>query len=199
MDDLIGLLVIIAIAIFNMLAQAGKKKKPARPAQRPGGAPPKRAPATIEDFFEELAEKMEPKQTELPDWPKGYERPDYMKEMEDFERARAEELEEEKVTEPIPVPEPNPEPALPTFEPDPAVEPMRQVASLKSAMRAVPSAIINTNGMRIATAPMLRSSTAGKIDYPLGQKSELKKAIIAKLIFSPPRACDPSFDNTSAK
>ncbi len=199
MEDLVPFLVFIVIALVNLvkfILEKGTAGK--RPVARPSGTPPQRQPTTLEEFFEELAKKAEPKPAELPDLPKGYERPDYMREMEEFERERAEELEEEKIAETIPEPEPNPETAaVVTHLPD--VQSMRQVASLRSAMTAMPMSVIGTSGMRIASAPILRSSGAGKTDYPLKKKADLKKAIIANLIFSPPRAYDRSFDNTIAK
>jgi len=68
MEDLFPLLiflVIVAINAIKFFAERGKTKKP---APQTGEAPPKRA-SSIESFFENLAKQMEPKPTELPDWP----------------------------------------------------------------------------------------------------------------------------------
>lgn len=203
MEDLVPFLIFIVIALVNLvkfILEKGVKDK--QPPARPGQEPPRREPTSLEEFFDELAEKLEPKPTELPEWPEGRERPDYMQEMEEFEQARAEELEEEALAEPIPVPMEKAEPVSVKAEAPPeipGIPPVTQTAALKSMMRSVPAAISNSKGMRIASAPILRSQSAGRIDFPLGNKADLKQAIIANLVFGPPRAYDCSFDNTIAK
>lgn len=200
MDDLVPFLIFVVIAVVNLLKFAAEKGGKKRQAPRPSGAAqPKRQPTTLETFFEELAGKFEPQPTEVPDWPESRERPDYMKEMEVFETARAEAYEEEEPAETITMPPPKPAPAF--MKPVAAVPEIQhpdQAKSLKSAMRSMPALITNSKGLRIASAPILRSS-AGRIHFPLRKKSELRKAIIANIIFSPPRAYDASFDNTIAK
>jgi len=197
MDDLIPFLIFIVIVIINLVkfvAQKGGKKKP---AETPSGAsPPKRKPTTLESFFEELAGKLEPRPAEPAGWPEGRERPDYMKEMEEFEPVQAETYEEERAAEFTPMPPPvfaEPEITIP------AVQLSVQTSSLKTAIKSVPSGVASLKSMTIASAPILRSSSAGRIDFPLKEKSALRKAIIANLIFSPPRAYDASFATTIAK
>ena len=197
MEDLIPFLIFIVIVIINLVkfvAQKGGKKKR---APTPSGAPPpKRQPTTLESFFEELAGKLEPQPTELPDWPESRERPDYMKEMEEFEPDLAEASEEERAAEIIPMPPPvfaEPEIKIPD------IPPSVQTVSLKSAMKSIPSGITSLKSMTIASAPILRSSNVGRIDFPLKEKAVLRQAIIASLIFGPPRACDATFDTTIAK
>ncbi|HSR88236.1 MAG TPA: hypothetical protein VLL07_04730, partial [Pontiella sp.] len=94
MEDLVPLLIFIVIAVINVLKfQAEKKGKGKAPSARPADAP-QRQPTSLEEFFEEIARKFEPRPTPQPDWPEGVERPDYMKEMEEFERAQAGAFEE---------------------------------------------------------------------------------------------------------
>jgi len=197
MDDLVPFLIFIVVVIINLVKfvaeKGGKKKRAATPS---GSAPPKRKPTTIETFFEELAGKLEPRPAEPAGWPEGRERPDYMKEMEEFEPVQAETYEEERAAEIIPMPSPG------FAEPEitiPVVQMSVQTSSLKTAMKSMPSGVASLKSMTIASAPILRSSSAGRINFPLKEKSALRKAIIANLIFSPPRAYDASFDTTIAK
>jgi len=214
MEELVPLLIFIVIAVVNLLkfaAEKGGKKKRTPPpsgaaprergvAPAGGSLPPKRQPTTLEAFFEEIAEKLEPQPTELPDWPKSRERPNYMKEMEEFQHAQAEACEEEQIAEIIPMPPPEPIPVVRKTAADvPEIQSMDQTVSLKSTMKSMPAMLTNSRGMRIASAPILRSSTAGRIHFPLKEMAALRKAIIANIVFSPPRAYDASFDNTIAK
>ena len=216
MEDLVPLLIFIVIAVVNLLKFAakkgGKKKRTPPPtgaaprergvAPNGGSRPPKRQPTTLETFFEEIAEKLEPKPTELPNWPKSRERPDYMKEMVEFETTQAEAYEEEETAEIIPMSPPEPEQisvARKAVADVPEVQSMGQTVSLKSAMKSMPAMITNSRGMRIASTPILRSSTAGRTHFPLKEMAALRKAIIANIVFSPPRAYDASFDNTITK
>ena len=197
MDDLVPFLIFIVVVIINLVKfvteKGGKKKRAPTPS---GTAPPKRRPTTLETFLEELAGKLEPQSTEPADWPEGRERPDYMKEMAEFETVQPEAYEEERAAEIIPMPPPE------VKEPEvrePEVRFSDQTVSLKTAMKSMPSSIASMRGIAMASAPILRSGTAGQIDFPLKERSVLRKAIIANLIFSPPRAYDASFDTTIAK
>jgi hypothetical protein len=119
-----------------------------------------------------------------------------MKEMAEFETVQPEAYEEERAAEIIPMPPPE------VKEPEvkePEVRFSDQTVSLKTAMKSMPSSIASMRGIAMASAPILRSGTAGQIDFPLKERSVLRKAIIANLIFSPPRAYDASFDTTIAK
>ncbi len=195
MEDLVPFLIFIVIALINLvkfvLEKGAKGKRPSAPSDGPA---PKRQPSSLEEFFENLAEKLEPKPAPAPDWPEGYERPDYMKEMEAFERA-SEEPDRKPVAETIPF---SPELVEIKMEPVPPVADIH-AATQKMAMKSMPSSIASLKGSRIATAPILRSGTAGSIDFPLGDKAALKKAIIANIVFSPPRAFATDFENTIVK
>lgn len=201
MEDLVPLLIFVVIAAVNLLkfaAEKGGKKK--RTPHPPGTAPPERKPTTLETFFEEIAGKLEPQPTELPDWPKNHERPDYVQEMDEFQYAQTEELVEEQAAEIIPMPTPEPAPVFQKAVADaPEIPSMNQSTSLKSVMKSMPAMLTHSKGMRIASASILRSSSAGHINFPLKERSALRKAIIANIILSPPRAYDRSFDNAIVK
>jgi hypothetical protein len=200
MEDLVPFLIFIVIALVNMvkfIMEKGLRGK--QPPARPGEPPPKHQPSTLEEFFEEIAGKLEPQPTEPPEWPKGFERPDYMKEMEEFEMTRAEELEEETLKPVLNEPLSSPS-SIQNAKADgiQGFHAVGQSTSLQSTLKSIPSAIIGTKGMQIKTAPILRSSI-GRIDYSLKNKADLKKAIIANIIFSPPRAYNCSFENTTTR
>ncbi len=201
MDDLVPFLIFILIALINLvkfLLEKGAKGR--KPAAQPAEEPPPAEHSTIEEFFESLAEKMAPKPTELPDWPEGYERPDYMKEMEEFNTARPEGYEEE-VAEIIPMPTPAPRP-VPFVHDDaperPAVAMMEPTAFLKSGLKSVPSLFSSSQGMRLPATTIMNSAT-GRIDFPLENKRDLRKAIIANIILQRPRAYDTSIENLFAR
>lgn len=80
-------------------------------------------------------------------------------------------------------------------------QPERSEISLKTAIKSIPSALSASNNMRTPSMPMFKtnSSTGRGYGISLRKKSDLKKAMIANLIFSPPRAYDTSFDNTIVK
>jgi len=202
MEDLVPFLIFIVIALVNLVKYilekgAGTRRAPAAPSR----GPQRKGPASLEEFFETLAEKMGPKPTGLPDWPEGYERPDYMKELEEYERAQARQhFEEDQAGDIAPAAENKPVPAV-QAAPLAALSGIKLQtarASLKAAVKTVPTMGKGLSGMQIATAPMLRSS-AGRIDYALNNKADLRNAIIANVIFSPPRAYDTEFENSIIK
>jgi hypothetical protein len=191
MEDLVPFLIFIVIALVNLvkfvLEKGAKGKKP--PAL-PGEAPPKRAPSTIERFFEEMAEKLEPKPTPVPDWPEGYERPDYMQEMEDFE--------EEQPVEIVPMPEPVAAP-MPVVHDMPPLQGVERTVSFQAPPQVASSVFSGSSRLRLPSVSLMRSNAAGTIDFELKDRKKLKQAIVANLVFSQPRAYDRTFDNTLAK
>lgn len=208
MEDLIPLLIFIAIALINFLKYMSEKGgKIKQPPSNPEGEqlePPEGQPSTIEEFFEEIAQKFAPQPRELPEWPEDRKRPDYVKEMQEFKRAQADMREEEQKAEIIPLqPKPTSKPAIPP----PAIVPLEkmEIPKLrvpgKSAMFRLPvqgNVFGVMQGMRIATPPLLRSAT-GQLDFDLQDRKKLKQAIIANIIFSSPRAYETSFHNTLAE
>ena len=201
MEDLVPLLIFIVIAVVNLLKfQAEKKGKGKKPPARPEEAPPQRQPSSLEEFFEEIAQKFEPKPAPQPEWPDSIERPDYMQEMEDFERTQAEAFEEEEPAIVVPrPPQKKPAPALPREMPGAEAPPIHTATKLTAfKLPAQGAAFAGLSGRRIITPPLLRSAT-GQIDFDLKDRKQLKQAIIANIIFGPARAYDTSFDNTIAK
>lgn len=196
MEDLAPLLIFIVIAVVNILkyaAEKGGKKKPAQP----DGSAPERAPSSLEDFFAKLAEQVEPQPTELPDWPEDHERPDYLAEMDEYQHAQTVDI------KPVETMQVHPQEPVytPTVEPRPqnAIITVQTSTAPKLSIKSTPAIASSTNGLRMTMAPILRSSSAGKINFSLQTKQKLKQAMIANLVFSPPRAYDRSFDTTMAK
>ncbi len=189
MDDLIGLIAFVAIAAINLLVQANKKKK--QKERLEGAEPtPERKPSAFEAFFEDLAEKLEPKQTSVPDWPEGYERPDYMQEMDNFEQ------EQDVIKKPVAKIIPEPAPVTPSIPIHLGTE---KVAGLNAPAMVSSSVFSGSELMRLPPVSLIRSNAAGSIDFDLKDRKKLKHAIVANIIFSQPRAYDCSFDNTIAK
>ncbi|MDF7798909.1 hypothetical protein P4C99_05515 [Pontiellaceae bacterium B1224] len=188
MDDLIPFLIFIVIALINLVKfvlEKGGKSKPASPTEQPKKA----APSTLEDFFEKLAGKLEPQPTPVPDWPEGFEQPDYLAEQETYETMQTKQGEPEPTAEIIPIP---------VIKPVQISKEETHAASLKTAMAAIPSLASGFSSLRMPSSQM-KSNNAGSIHYSLRNKAELRKAIIANVVFSTPRACDPSFENTVSK
>lgn len=152
MEDLFPLVifaVIVGVNVLKFFAEKGKAK--ASPGENQ--PQPQRKPSVLESFFDDIAKQVAPRPTEQTDWPEGRKRPDYVHEMETFEK--------EKTAEPLP------------FEtPEPA-----SVRKTKTTVVAQPQ----RSGFRIK-----------------GTKN-LKQAMIAHIIFSPPRAFDLAFNDTLGK
>ena len=193
MEDLVPFLIFIVIAVINVLKFVAKKGKRKGPV--PGSSAevaPKRQPSSIEEFFEEITAKLEPEPTELPDWPESRERPNYVQEMEEFQQARDFPSE----------PEPEPDPQFQSLEnPDEAdLQTLEMSEALKSMKQASAGSLFSgAKAIRLPSIPMMRSSSRGRIDFNLKKRSNLKQAVIANIIFSQPRACDRTFNNTLAK
>lgn len=199
MDDLIPFLIFIVIALINLgkflLERKFKGQEP--PAEDAEQDRP--AKSGLEDFFEDLARKLDPsgKPDDQPEWPEGYEKPDYAAEQAAYEEFQKQET--APVFKPEPVAEiiPMPEPVRAAARPDVVVEAVEAV-SLRSAMNAIP-AMKSTFAGGIKSTPIMKSGRAGTIDFPLRNRSELRKAILAKVVLDPPRAFDKTFDNTSGR
>ncbi len=159
MEELVTLIFVLVIVVVNVfkffIEKGGKSKKKTAPNR----IQPERTPSTLERFFADLAEQMEPKPQTLPDLPEGFERPDYAQEMTEFDQTQEEAQKEEHDAEIIPFVAP--EPAKVRREP-----------------------------------PPMRSANPSPARFKIKGKNNLKQAMIAHIIFSPPRAFDLSFTNT---
>jgi hypothetical protein len=209
MEDLVPLIFFLVIVIANGLKFLVERKlgKQPPPEPQPGRRPqPKQQPTTIEEFFEQLSEKVAPSEAhELPDWPETLDRPDYVGEMEAFEQARARELEEEAaamVPEHPPAPSPEPPPKKPPIKvPGMVARPTALKSALsKSPLQAMKAMPTVSQCMRLPDiSPFGRTGAAGQVQFDIKNRKALRHAMRAHLVFSPPRACDQSFDNTVAK
>jgi hypothetical protein len=187
MEDLIPLLIFIVIAAVNLIKFiAEKSAKSAPPKSRPDQPKPARSPSSIEEFFEEIAQRLGPAPRKMPDWPEEVERPDYVGEMEAFKAGE-------------PVRKPEPAPFVPALSELPPVKAIREVPGVPKTftLKMAPQnkALSGMSGLRIASPPLLRSA-GGKTRFDLKTRAQLKQALIASMIFGPPRAYDTSFDNT---
>ncbi len=148
MEDLFPLvifLVIVGVNVFKFFAEKGK----AQPTQEEGQSPVQKRPSVLESFFENLAEQMAPRPTELPPWPEGRERPNYLHERE--------EVKEEEITE----------------------------SYFDEAPESLVPKKTNPPGH---TPPSIQM--AQRYGFQIKSKNALKQAMIAHIIFSPPKAFD---------
>lgn len=187
MEDLVTFLIFLVIVGINAIkffAEKGKRKKP---SQQEGEAPAKKPPSSIEAFFESLAEQVAPKPTELPDWPEDHERPDYQQEMTEFDRTHAGGFEEERTAEIIPMPEPFKArtPEIRDFQRHEAPAPVQR------SMKAGNAILSGSQGMRM---PSNHNTSAAHPDFRIKGRKNLKQAMLAHVVFSPPRSHDLSFD-----
>ncbi len=196
MEDLLPLLIFIVIAVINALkylAEKGGGKAPPKPQPEK----PARGPSSLEEFFEDIARKFEPKPRDVADWPQGVERPDYVAEMQTFETAPAPDVQAETAAPemaPAPAPPHRPPPA-PQKTPAPIM--LGRTQSVKIPAQAAAFASMSSS-TRISMQPLLRSAT-GHTTFELKNKQQLKQALIAGMIFGTPRAYEQSFNNTMAQ
>ena len=200
MEDLVPLLIFIVIAVINLLKFQAEKKGKGKPPPASDKEGPQRQPTALEEFFEEIAKKFEPKPAPQPEWPENVERPDYMKEMEEFKQTQANVFEEVEPVRVISVPPKKPTaPVMPREMAKAAIVDIQTNRSMQTFKLPIQGDVFaGLGGMRIATPRLLRSA-AGKTDFELKGRQALKQAIIAGFVFGPPRAYDSSFDNTIAK
>jgi hypothetical protein len=192
MEDLVPFIFFLVIVAVNgikfLIERAGKKSRSENPASSPETSP-QEAPNSIEGFFETIAEQIAPKPRDIPDWPESRERPDYRQEMEEFEVAQAEELEEEHVAEIIPLP-----------EPEPFLQGNVAAAKVQLSSESLKGAFSGSHGIRISGMnSFVQSGKVGHSDFRIKGKQDLRRAMLANMIFSRPRAMDSSYDNTIAK
>ena len=152
MEDLIPFLlflVIGAVKLFGFLAKNSKQSY-----QEKGSSESKRDSSQLKHFFEQLSEQLNPQEpTELPDWPEGYERPNYLHEMETYKEVQPEIM---KTPEVVQEPEPN------LLEPLTPTTPHRCSLPISNKLNA----------------------------FQFHEKKGLRQAMLAHILFSPPRALD---------
>ncbi len=153
MEDLVPLiffLVIVGVNVLKFFIEKGGKARKA--SEQSGESPPKRA-SRIETFFEELAEQMAPKPTELADWPEGLARPNYAEEMEEFQQEQAE------------------------------------------AIKPTPDVVIQEPSLAAIIQMPMRQGSSFQLK---GGSKTLRQAMLAHIVFSPPRALDDAYSDTLA-
>jgi hypothetical protein len=193
MEDLFPLLIFIVIAAVNAVKffaeKGGRKAAPSAPEkEKPAGGA-----SALEEFFEEIAQKFEPKPREVAQWPEGIERPDYVKEMTAFQTTPPPQTEEL----PPQMPDVYPQPVRTQMEKQKMpVAPAERNPPVK--MPAQSSAFAGMSSVRMPMQPLLRS-TAGRTTFELKNKQQLKQALLANMVFGPPRAYEQSFNNTMAQ
>ncbi|MCF7849046.1 MAG: hypothetical protein K9M45_09365 [Kiritimatiellales bacterium] len=199
-DDILPVIVVVIFMVVRLAAfiQKGKegKTQPARPPR-----PARRSPTTLEDFFRELS--GEPVQPPKPE-PAAFVRPDYLREMDEFDRLQMEEPEEEAMAVSRPALEIQPplQPAASNqwndvsndWKPEPI-----KIQSLKGLKQAS-GLLTSSHGLKMpAGNPFRIASKTGKPGIDLKEPGNLKRAMLSHIVFSPPRAYDLSFDNTIAQ
>jgi len=196
MEDLVPLIFFLVIVLANGLKYLFEKnaRKRAKEAPQEEGQPP-RKPKSIEAFFEGLAEQVAPKPATVPD---------YVKEREAFEHAQAEEWAAEEDMETaafIPLPEVEPPPQISkAAEPEAFTQAAGNTILTQSPLKTSTALLSGSREIRIpGLSPYVRIDASSRVEFSLKGKKKLKQAIIANIIFSPPRALDRSFDNTIAK
>ncbi len=201
MDEIIPLIIfIIFVALKGLGSIAQRKMK--LPLPEEDQAQPKKKVSPLEEFLQELAGKVEPKPRELPAWPEEIERPDYVQEMREYElgmplTVHRRPLKEDPI-ESAPPPPPPPPPPMPELRLN--QEKIKPPASLKPTSFKISVKGMNIPGMNFPNGgqtPILRSA-AGKTTFDLSSRKQAKKALVAQMVFSKPRAYETSFDNTIA-
>jgi hypothetical protein len=196
MEDLIPFLIFLVVVAINVIKFFAKKGKPKKPAQQPGPNPAQAPRFFPRGILQILEEQVAPKPTDLPEWPEDRERPDYLQEMDEFEQAQAEALEEEQTAEIIPMPPP----IEAGTAGEPEFRPLEKPATVQAPLQTTKSVFSGAQGMRMPCMnPFNHNATPGHTDFSIKGRKHLKQAMLAHFVFSPPRAFDLSFDNTIAK
>lgn len=180
MDDFIPFLIFVIIGVINFAQFAAKKKKL---AQQKGESEPAVSP--LAQIFERLSEELAPKVSvvEEEEWPENFQRPDYAHEMEEFLHTKEESVVEQKETlESLNEKD--------DFIPNDIFEIPEHRPSKRSK-----TVFSSSHGLRMISATKKGNGSA----FRIGGKKELRQALKAHIIFSPPRAMDPSFDDRIIK
>lgn len=200
MEDLIPFLIFIVIAGVNVLKYRADKNAKKQSTPDAKGKQAERKPSTLEEFFSEIAQKFEPKAQELPEWPETIERPDYVTQMQEYEKAQKTPepvIEREGIGVPAPQ-QTTPLPGIPALSRVEAYQPKAVGRAMSNMVPTQGTLFTGLGGQRISSPPLLRSST-GRTHFELASKKQLKRAILANMVFGPPRAYETSFKNTMAE
>lgn len=204
MDEIIPLIIFIIVVAFKGLGSIAQRKMKL-PLPEEDQAQPKKKGSPLEEFLQELAGKVEPKPRELPAWPEEIKRPDYVQEMREYElgmplTVHRRPLKEDPIESAPPPPPPPPPQPMPELRMRMSQEEIKTPASLKPTSFKISVKGMNIPGMNFLNSgqtPILRSA-AGKTTFDLSSRKQAKKALVAQMVFSKPRAYETSFDNTIA-
>ena len=85
--------------------------------------------------------------------------------------------------------------------PEPITSPVQHIPKpAPVTLQELETTFSGSHGIRIpGMNAFIQSGAIGQADFRIKGKNDLKRAIQAHVIFSPPRAFDLSFDNTIAK
>ncbi|MBN2685304.1 MAG: hypothetical protein JXR40_08490 [Pontiellaceae bacterium] len=192
MEDSLFVFVIIGVIIINALKFFLQKQLN---TSQSDDAVPKKKTSPLEEFLQEIAEKVEGKPREVPAWPEEIERPDYLQEMQEYKLGQMNPTRLKHSPEPVtPPPPPAPMPEMPMKSQE-TVKGIRSVKPTSFKISVKGMYVPGMNFPQSGQAPILRSST-GKTAFDLNSRKKAKKALIAQMVFSRPRAYETSFDNT---
>lgn len=190
MEDLVPLLIFVVIGLVNLvkhLIEKGGGSKPASPER------PKSPVHSLEEFFESLTQE-ETKEPQMPEWPEDAARPDYNREMREFQAPRP-----VQETAPAPSPPP-PKRESPVTKPRPfRPEPEENMGTALPSVRKQPTQALlsGSQGLKMpGISPFGPSQKTTATPYRIQDRKALKQALIGHIIFSPPRALDPRFQDT---
>ena len=187
MDDFFPFLIFIVIVAVNGVKLLAEKAN-GKPAPNADEQPTPKKPNPLQEFLQDLAEKVEPRR-EAPEWLENIERPDYMQEMHDYEAGhphRATPQRQQRAAATAPAPE-----ILPPVTSQ--IEPLKKLTTAKIPSQSM--SLAGMGNMRIAMPPLLRSAS-GNTPFKMANRAQAKQALIAQMVFSTPRAFETSFDNT---
>jgi hypothetical protein len=182
MEDLIPFLVFGVVALANFAQFVAKQKKR---AQQNGEESASSGTASFSQIFERLTEELAPKIEIEEEWPDNFKRPDYAHEMEDFLHTKDDSIEAQNIV----------------FEPELQNEESEFIQDVSFEIpehhpfKSSKSVLSGSHGLRMMSA----TNKNGRNGFRIRGKQELKRALKAHIIFSPPRAMDTSFENGITK
>ena len=190
MEDIVPLIFFLVIVVVNgikfLITRAGKKASSGNAPDTEKTAPKPSSP--FDQFFEKIAEQLEPKPQPEPDLPEEFVRPDYAREMAEYEQEQVEEPLQPAVYIPELVSEATPLPK------------QHAPAIVQIPTQKLQTSFSSSHGIRMpGMNAFIQTGNKTKSDFRIEGNQDLRRAMLAHVIFSPPRALDLSFDNTIAR
>ncbi len=184
MDDLIPFLIFVAVALINLIKTAiersGAKSAPL-PTPRKATPSPQESPTTLEEFFETISDQF------------GIE--EEAEEEDDFFEPQEPTIFKE--TAPSIEPTPAPIISLPSEKASPTEQANMHKKAIGTAMKSMPNTLLSFDAMKLPAIPLLYGAQKKTLNFPLRNRNVFKNAIIANIVFSPPRAYDSEYKNTN--